>query len=117
MLLLTVTCLFKEDGPVVKLTKKNFKSLVLASDELWLVEFYGRICIYVAPWCGHCKHSAPEFEKAAEILKGIVNVGAVDMTVDGEAGEQYKISGFPTIKFFGRDKQEPMDYTSGDRTF
>jgi thiol-disulfide isomerase/thioredoxin len=37
----------------------------------------------LAPWCGHCKHSAPEFEKAAEILKGVVNVGAVDMTVDG----------------------------------
>lgn len=70
-----------------------------------------------APWCGHCKHSAPEFEKAAEILKGVVNVGAVDMTTDGKAGERYKVSGFPTIKLFGREKETPYDYSSGDRTY
>jgi hypothetical protein len=35
------SCLFKDDSAVVKLTKNNFKSSVLESDELWLVEFYG----------------------------------------------------------------------------
>lgn len=73
--------------------------------------------VIVAPWCGHCKHSAPEFEKTAEILKGIVNVGAVDMTEHGEVGAPYKVSGYPTIKFFGRDKDTPYDYSSGERTF
>jgi len=59
-----------------------------------LIEFY-------APWCGHCKALAPEFDKAAKALEGIVKLGAVDMTTDGEAGRSYEISGYPTIKFFG----------------
>jgi hypothetical protein len=50
-------------------------------------------------------------------MKGVVNVGAVDMTVDGEVGSPYKVSGYPTIKMFGKDKKQPYDYTSGERTF
>lgn len=68
----------------MKLTKDNFKKLVLDSDQLWFIEFY-------APWCGHCKSLAPEWEKAAKSLKGVVNVGAVDMTTDQEAGAAYGI--------------------------
>lgn len=73
------------------------------SNELWFVEFY-------APWCGHCKNLAPSWEKAAKTLKGVVNVGAVDMTTDESVGAPYGIQGFPTIKFFGFDKSKPADY-------
>ncbi|TNV74553.1 hypothetical protein FGO68_gene16110 [Halteria grandinella] len=95
--------LYTSSSPVVKLTKDNFKKLVLDSDQLWFIEFF-------APWCGHCKQLAPAWEKAAKTLKGVVNVGAVDMTTDQEAGAAYGIQGFPTIKFFGFDKQKPQDY-------
>jgi len=77
------------------------------SKDLWFVEFY-------APWCGHCKALAPEFEKAAKNLEGLVKVGAVDMTQHGTVGSPYNIQGYPTIKFFKRDKSEsPLDYGGG----
>jgi protein disulfide-isomerase A6 len=33
------------------------------------------------------------------------------------AGERYNIQGYPTIKFFGRDKKSPLSFESGERTF
>jgi protein disulfide-isomerase A6 len=61
--------------------------------------------------------AAPEFEQAASILSGIVNIGAVDMTTDPGAGSKYGISGYPTIKLFGPNKDKPIDFSSSDRTF
>jgi len=77
------------------------------SDSLWLIEFY-------APWCGHCKSLVPEWEKAAKQLKGVVKLGAVDMTTDERVGAPYNIKGFPTLKWFGFDKKKPADY-EGER--
>jgi len=50
-------------------------------------------------------------------LKGIVNIGAVDMTVEAGAGRGYDIQGYPTIKLFGADKKKPINYESGARTY
>lgn len=61
--------------------------------------------------------SAPEFEKAAEILQGVVRVGAVNMDEERAAGEPYQVQGYPTLKFFGRDKKKPLAFESSDRTF
>ena len=74
-----VTALYSSSSPVVKLTQANFEKEVKGSGELWFVEFF-------APWCGHCKSLAPEYEKAAKALKGVVRVGAVDMTTDQAVG-------------------------------
>ena len=99
--------LYKNPGPVVELTADNFKKEVLQDkDSMWLVEFY-------APWCGHCKQLAPSYELAAKQLKGVVKLGAVDMTVHESVGRPYDVKGFPTIKFFGNDKDKPTDYQSG----
>jgi len=50
---------------VITLTDDTFDDMVLNSGDVWLVEFY-------APWCGHCKALAPEWEQAAADLKGSV---------------------------------------------
>jgi protein disulfide-isomerase A6 len=102
----TCQALYDAKSPVVKLTKDNFKKLVIDSDDLWFVEFF-------APWCGHCKTLAPSWEKAAKSLKGVIKLGAVDMTTDQDAGAAYGIQGFPTIKFFGFDKSKPADFSGG----
>jgi len=97
------SALYNKWSGVELLTEDNWKKEVLDSDSLWLVEFY-------APWCGHCKSLAPEWEKAAKQLKGVVKVGAVDMTTDERVGAPYNVQGFPTLKWFGFDKKKPLAY-------
>merc|ERR1711935_154365 len=113
-LILTIFCalsntaltLYGSNSKVVKLTQANFKEKVVNSKEPWIVEFY-------APWCGHCKSMAPAFEKAANALGGMVNLGAVDMTTDQQVGAPYNVQGFPTIKLFGSNKNSPKDHNGG----
>jgi protein disulfide-isomerase A6 len=100
---LGASALYDGKTDVVELTADNFDRLVKNSEAPWLVEFY-------APWCGHCKNLAPEYKKLATALKGIVNVGAVNMDVHNAVGAPYGIKGFPTIKFFGANKNSPVDY-------
>ncbi len=95
----------KSKSAVVELTDTNFDALVMDSNDHWLVEFY-------APWCGHCKQLAPEWEKAATRLAGDgVKVGAIDATVHTQLAQRYGIKGFPTIKLFpAGPKSAPQDY-------
>jgi len=82
-----------EDGDdVVVLTDSNFADEVTA-DDVWLVEFY-------APWCGHCKTLAPEYEKAATELKGTCKLGKVDATANEAIAGKHDIGGYPTLKIF-----------------
>ncbi|ODN03361.1 Protein disulfide-isomerase A6 [Orchesella cincta] len=102
----TAQALYSSNSDVISLTSGNFDRLVKESDSVWIVEFF-------APWCGHCKSLAPEYEKAAKALKGVVKVGAVDADQDKSLGNQYNIRGFPTIKIISGGKTE--DY-NGQRT-
>ena len=97
------SALYGGGSPVVKLTAANFDKLVTKGNELWFVEFY-------APWCGHCKSLAPEWEKAARHLKGVIKVGAIDVDSEKQMGSRFGVQSFPTIKFFGFEKGKPQDY-------
>ena len=72
--------------------------------------------LILAPWCGHCQRLAPEWDKLATALDGIVGIGGADMEADKNVGSAYGIRGFPTLKFFASDKSKPIDYNGG-RTF
>ena len=46
-------------------------------------------------------------------LENIIKLGAVDMTTDGSVGEKYGVNSYPTLYFFGDDKQNPEKYEEG----
>jgi protein disulfide-isomerase A6 len=85
---------YEGNSPVIGLTSENYQQV---NQGIWFVEYY-------ASWCGHCRNMAPEWEKAASALQGIVQVAAIDagaqkINVEG-------VQGFPTIRFLidGKEK-------------
>ncbi|XP_051909952.1 protein disulfide-isomerase A4 isoform X2 [Hippocampus zosterae] len=98
----------KEENGVLVLTDGNFDTFMEGKDTV-LIEFY-------APWCGHCKQFAPEYEKIAQTLKENdppIPVAKVDATEAKDLGSRFEVSGYPTIKILKRG--QPVDY-DGDRT-
>ena len=98
---------FGKDSKVIQLNHKNFKKKVVQSKNLWLILFY-------APWCGHCQEFHPEFEKIAQVTKGLFKIGAVNCEKEEKLADKFRIQGFPTLIFLGENKKRIEEY-QGDR--
>ncbi|CAB1328655.1 unnamed protein product, partial [Coregonus sp. 'balchen'] len=92
------------DSPVFHLTDDSFDG--------FLLEHPSALVMFYAPWCGHCKKMKPEYEEAAEYLNKDKNspgvLAAVDTTIHKVVGDRFKISGFPTVKYFEKGEENPQ---------
>lgn len=63
---------------------------------------------FYAPWCGHCQRLSPQYQKAAENLKGIAKVAAVNCDDDENKSfcGRMGVQGFPTLKIV-RPSKDP----------
>ncbi|XP_074334815.1 protein disulfide-isomerase 5-2 [Apium graveolens] len=86
---------FVRDGKVLELDESNFDKAISTFDYIF-VDFY-------APWCGHCKHLAPQLDKAASSLfesKDSIVIAKVNADKYTRLASKYEIDGFPTLKIF-----------------
>merc|ERR1711970_1194466 len=88
---------FKTEKGVLVLGGDDFNAAVEHYDYV-LAEFY-------APWCGHCKSLAPEYENIA--------LARIDATEHGDLAKEYGVRGYPTLKWFKKDPKNAMEYGGG----
>lgn len=98
---------------VIKLDIQNFKSEVLESNKVVLVDFY-------ADWCGPCKMMSPIIDKIAEEMVDKVKVCKLNVDEAQDIAIEYGVMSIPTLIIFNggsvaetivglRDKQEVID--------
>ena len=107
------SALYDRDSAVSSLNAGNWNQMVRQDkDVFWLVEFY-------APYCGHCKKLAPEYEAAAKEVRSLYSgaikakLGAVDCVENERLCAEYDVRGYPAIKAFpagAERKKNPEPY-------
>ena len=75
-----------------KVTEKNFKSEVLESDTLVIVDFW-------AEWCGPCLALAPTLEEIASERAGKLKICKVNIEEEPALAAQFNIRNIPFVAF------------------
>ena len=73
-------------------TDANFKTEVLDSDKLTVIDFW-------AEWCGPCRAIGPVIEELAKEYDGKVNIGKVNVDHNPQVSMNYGITSIPAILF------------------
>lgn len=90
----------------VALTDATFRSTV-DSGNVVFIKFY-------APWCGHCKRLAPDWDALGEEIEDPeIVIAKVDCTVESKTSQLMKIRGYPTLQLV---KGESLFEYEGPRT-
>eukprot|EP00096_Caligus_rogercresseyi_P003657 TRINITY_DN1701_c0_g1_i1.p1 TRINITY_DN1701_c0_g1~~TRINITY_DN1701_c0_g1_i1.p1 ORF type:complete len:388 (-),score=136.24 TRINITY_DN1701_c0_g1_i1:160-1302(-) len=62
---------------------------------------------FFAPWCSHCKRLAPTWSSLADkYAEKDVQIARVDCTIETEFCSQIDVTGYPTLKFFGKEESK-----------
>jgi protein disulfide-isomerase A6 len=95
-------------GKSVELDPQSFEQAIQSKNTF--VKWY-------APWCGHCKALAPDWDALAEkySASSSVLIASVDCTTEENKDlcQQYGVSGYPTLKYFKDGSSEGQDYGGG----
>lgn len=78
---------------IQELNETTFKSQILDSPELTVVDFY-------APWCGPCRKMADVMAQLADEYKGKVNIYKLNTDENIKIAKEYSISSLPSILVF-----------------
>ena len=74
---------------VRNITKENFESEVMQSEQVVLLDFF-------ASWCGPCRMVAPIIDEIAEENTDI-RVGKVDVDAETELAAKFQVYSIPTL--------------------
>jgi thioredoxin 1 len=73
-------------------TDTNFKTAVLDSDKLSVIDFW-------AEWCGPCRAIGPVIEDLSKEYAGVVNIGKLNVDHNPQVSMTYGITSIPAILF------------------
>jgi thioredoxin 1 len=76
----------------LEFTDTNFKTDVIASDKLSVVDFW-------AEWCGPCRAIGPVIEELSKEYASTVKIGKVNVDNNPEVSLEYGITSIPAILF------------------
>ena len=86
------------DNHPIHVTDGEFKTKVLGSDQIVMVDFW-------AAWCGPCRMIAPYVEELAKEYAGRAVVAKMDTDANPQTPMQFGIMGIPTLIFFKNGKE------------